>query len=611
MTKNFNPLLNKRPYGAVTIGQQVSFDFPIDENFRVNRVFIILRLEKKEIRYEMKKTLIRDGTAFYSIEFKVEEWGIWHYRFEAATDNGTLYFGQNADGNAINGEWLPEWQLTVTKKKLVTPDWAKGGIIYHIFADRFCRKSQRKPRYGTFHENWNELPTVAEQGEEYLANDFFGGDIEGIISKIPYLKSLNVSVVYLSPIFEASSNHRYDTGDYLKIDPLFGNEELFKTLIQKCKENGIEVMLDGVFNHSGSDSIYFNKLGHYDSLGAYESKQSPYYDWYYFLDYPDTYKCWWGCTVVPTINKSNPDYRKLIFGENGVLKKWTSLGVKGWRLDVVDELEIDFVDELRKAVKSTDPDCLIIGEVWENATTKISYDLWRPYLFGDQLDGVTNYPFKNAILNYMLNGDVAAFKRGVGDILQTYPKQALDVLLNMIGSHDTVRALSVLSEFPIENTTKRQRARVQLTGARLVKAKTRLKLAAVLQYTLPGLPCVYYGDEAGVSGYEDPINRKTYPWGNEDQELVDFYKKLGEIRRAVHDELLGETHFSSTNDLVIMRRTAGKKQLSVLINNSREPKIRKTNNDYIDLFSEKTVKRGEVIVPAYGFLILKKIVLEN
>lgn len=228
------------------------------------------------------------------------------------------------DGTAIRGDWLPEWQLTVTKRDYKTPNWAKHGVTYQIFADRFCKVGD-KPfvKRGRMHADWNERPDFAREGVDYRADDFFGGNANGIISKLDYLKSLGVSLIYLSPIFESCSNHRYDTGDYLKIDPLFATEEEFENLVKKADELGIKIMLDGVFNHTGADSRYFNREGTYDSLGAYQSKQSPYFDWYYFTHFPDEYACWWGSTVVPTVNKSAKGFCDLVLADGGVIDKWT------------------------------------------------------------------------------------------------------------------------------------------------------------------------------------------------------------------------------------------------------------------------------------------------
>ncbi|NLZ25747.1 MAG: glycoside hydrolase family 13 protein [Clostridiales bacterium] len=603
----YNPLIHKKPYGASFMDEPTTITFPLSESFSAGEVSLFLRKEDKQIRIAPVERTKKDGEDIFVFKFHAPEWGIWHYRFEAETPFGTKYFGQSADGTAICGEWLPEWQLTVAKFDYITPEWAKGGIIYHVFADRFCKAGERPfDKSGTLHKDWYEDPVVVNPGEEYKADDYFGGNIKGIISKLDYLKSLGVTILYLSPIFESWSNHRYDTADYFKIDSLFGDEEEFKELLAECKNKGISVMLDGVFNHTGSDSIYFNKNGRYDSLGAYQSKESPYYDWYYFYDFPESYHCWWGCTVVPTVNKSNPSYRKMILGEGGVIEKWTKMGVKGWRLDVVDELPVDFMDELRKAVKRADPECLIIGEVWEDASTKISYDRWRPYFMGEQLDGVTNYPFKEAIINYAITGNALEFKRKVGSILQNYPKQSLDVLLNMLSSHDTVRIINSLSEYPIDGTSKKERAGIKIQGSFLERAKRRLYLAAALQYTLPGIPCLYYGDEAGLTGYEDPINRRTYPWGREDKELIEFFKKLGGIRHELKEEMLGETVFLNEGGLLAFERVNKDKKIRVYVNNSKATYSVPLDGKYLDMW-EGAEMDSQVSLTPYSFKILKKI----
>ena len=379
----------------------------------------------------------------------------------------------------------------------------------------------------------------------------------------------------------------------------------FKELIKQAKDRGMYIMLDGVFNHTGSDSIYFNKKGRYPTLGAYQSKESPYYDWYYFYDFPDSYHCWWGSTVVPTVNKSSESYRKMIFGKGGVFDKWTSLGVKGWRLDVVDELPIDFVNQIRSCVKKIDSDCLIIGEVWEDASTKVAYSQWRPYFMGEQLDGVMNYPFKEAILEFAMRGNVKKLKGSLSKIMQNYPKQSLDVLLNMLDSHDTVRVLNTLAEYPIDGTTKKERLEIKIRGEFLDRAKLRLKVSLSLLYFLPGNPCVYYGDEAGLTGYEDPMNRKTYPWGFEDKEILDFYTKLGHIRSMLKEEMLGETYFDGDEEIVHIVRVNGKKRADIFVNNTPNSITRQFDFDAINMLDDRTC-HGKITVEPYGFAVLKK-----
>lgn len=562
-TRMYNPLLNKKPYGASVQNQETRITFPVDNSLQIKRVFVVLRQVFGEggevagdcLRYELPYSHSDETQDFFVGAFSLSEWGIWKYRFEGEFANGDLaFFGRGLDGIAVRGDWLPEWQLTVTKCDYKTPNWAKQGVTYQIFADRFCKVGDKPfTKKGRLHGDWYERPDIAEDGKDYRADDFFGGNINGIVSKLDYLKSLGVSLIYLSPIFESCSNHRYDTGDYLKIDSLFGTEEEFAELVRKANEKGIRIMLDGVFNHTGSDSGYFNKEGTYDTLGAYQSKQSPYYDWYYFTHYPDEYACWWGSTVVPTVNKSAKGFCDLILGDGGVVDKWSKLGVKGWRLDVVDELPIDFTDKLCARIRSEGDDMLVVGEVWEDASVKIAYSEWRPYFMGEQLDSVMNYPFKEAILSYVLNGDKNAFIADVTTVLEHYPKQSLDVLMNLVDSHDTARAITVLSGVK-PPYSKKDRADFTLSCEQYDLAKRRLKVASALQYTLPGVPCVFYGDEAGKQGFEDPLNRGTYPWGREDTDLIEHYRALGKIREKYKDLLQGETHFVKDSDKLIFER---------------------------------------------------------
>ena len=554
----YNPLLHKTPYGGTAVCIPTTFTFPLDANMGIKRVFIILRKDDENIRIELPFSHHQNGEDIFKGSVTLSTYGIWHYRFEGEYPDGNLaFFGRDYDGTAIRGDWLPEWQLTVSKVECKTPNWSKRGVIYQIFPDRFNKGEDRVfTKRGRLHGDWYDRPDFAREGVDYRADDFYGGNIKGVIDKLDYLVSLGVSAIYFNPVFESSSNHRYDTGDYLKIDNLFGDEAEFEELILKAKEKGIGIILDGVFNHTGADSLYFNKFGNYPTLGAYQSKESPYYNWFYFDNFPDRYGCWWGSTVVPTVNKSAEGYRNLILGENGVIEKWTKMGVAGWRLDVVDELPIDFTTDLCKKIKEVNPDCSIIGEVWEDASTKVAYSEWRPYFMGEQLDGVMNYPFKEAIISLMLGGKTKDFVSSITHILENYPKANLDVNMNLIGSHDTARIMTVLSGVN-PPYRKEDRASFTMDGELYALAKRRLKIASALQYFLPGVPCLYYGDEAGAYGYEDPLNRGTYPWGREDGDLVDHYQRLGNLRKEHQNLFLGETSFENVTEVgfEIVRRS--------------------------------------------------------
>ena len=559
----------KTPFGAVKVGESVTFNFPVADRFNGYGVRFCYRIGEQHYSKDMIWVGHEYDYTDYTLTLAFDTHGIYSYRFEILTPCGTVYVGCDDDGEALYGEWLPEWQLTVYKADFKTPDKYKGGVIYHVFVDRFCR-SGKVMTDRPLHGDWYELPRIKGADGVYRGDDFFGGDLEGIRQKLPYIKSLGVNVLYLSPIFKSHSNHRYDTGDYLKIDELLGDEEDFKRLCRSAKAQGIYVMLDGVFNHSGSDSLYFNKHGNYDTVGAYQSKDSPYYNWYHFDAHPDVYKSWWGIKNVPTLNKSNEGYRNLILGDGGVIEKWTTLGASMWRLDVVDELPTDFVRLLHDKIKQTKKDALIIGEVWEDASVKYSYGELRPYLFGDELDGVMNYPFMNAVIAYATGGEAVEFERSIMSIVENYPKPVLDSLMNFLDTHDTIRAINALSGVRTPWGRENQLSR-PLTEDEYRKGATRLKLATILEYTLPGNPSVFYGDEAGVTGWQDPLNRVTYPWGREDVSLLAHYRALGKLRKDYKDVFVGDIEFIPNNQLLTYRRRANGKSILVVANSKDYP----------------------------------------
>lgn len=537
-SKKYNPLLfcsrdlrYKKPFGAVANNDSIEITFPIKSDYAAERVDIVLRLGDDTKKISLTKTAVQDGYDIFSLTFMLEKSATYFYRFEITKHHTIAFVGKAEGGYAKIQDWLPEWQLSVYDANYSVPEKYFGGIIYHIFADRFATDGDIvPPRYGVQKE-WEEDVTIVDSDGTYRANDFFGGNFKGIIKKLDYLKSLNVTLLYLSPIFESSSNHRYDTGDYAKVDAMLGGDEGFVELLEKAKEYGMGVILDGVFNHTGADSLYFNKFGHYDSLGAYQSKKSPYFDWYTFQKFPDLYECWWGITVVPTVSRKAYVYQDMIAGKDGLLQKWTEAGVAGWRLDVVDELPGTFVEKIYSAVKSSDSETLVIGEVWEDASTKFSYGEERQYFRGKQLDGVMNYPFKEAILDYVLRRDASAFIERIMSICENYPLISLNSCMTLLGSHDTVRVINSLAKVNTKDTTKQQRKDYRLSRFEYEKGRKRLLMASALQYFLPGLPTIYYGDETGMQGFEDPLNRRTFVEEKADKIILKHYKKLGRLRQ--------------------------------------------------------------------------------
>lgn len=519
----------KTPFGAVATHQRVRLLFPVHKSIGAMGVSLCLR-ENTVKKLDMHFAGSIGDYDNYKLEFTLSKEGVYYYRFEILTEKGILFVGKDDDGGAVIGDWLPEWQLSCYHNSYETPSWLKGGVIYQIFPDRFNRVEDGvRPVKGPF-KNWEEPLTIVDPDGVYRANDFYGGNAKGVKEKLPYLKELGVTAIYFNPVFESFSNHRYDTGDYMKLDRLFGTEEEFKELIEEADKLGIGIILDGVFNHTGADSIYFNKFGTYKEKGAYQSKDSKYYSWYTFQYFPEEYTCWWGCTVVPTISRTCEEFQEYITGENGVIEKWNKLGVKGWRLDVVDEISTAFTRKIRKSAKKNNREVVVIGEVWEDASTKESYGEKRSYFYGEELDGVMNYPFRKAIIDAILTKDAVAFKRQIMTIMENYPRSSLECSMTLLGTHDTIRILNVLGEVKVPET-KQEKLDYVLTEEEYNRGVRRLRIASCLQYFLPGIPTVYYGDEIGMQGFEDPINRRPYEWNNQNKELLSHYKMLGDVHK--------------------------------------------------------------------------------
>lgn len=431
------------------------------------------------------------------------------------------------------------FRILIYRSDYQVPQWFSGGILYHIFLDRFCRgRGETNLREsGELNEDWeNGIPQYAERPGDALKNNvFFGGNLWGISDKMDYLQSLGVTVLYLSPIFEAASNHRYDTGDYERIDALLGGEKAFDAVVKEAHRRGMRVLLDGVFNHTGSDSKYFNRFGTYPTVGAYQSESSPYAAWYRFQHHPEQYESWWGIEILPRLDHENANCRSYFTGKDGIAVKWLKAGADGWRLDVADELSDPFLEELRRSVKEeSNGEALLIGEVWENAVDKIAYGHRRRYFQGNQLDSVMNYPFRNAVLAFLLYGDAETFYNTLTELYASYPPIVCHALMNLLGTHDTERILTVLGagEHSDEELSNRERAHARLRPQERAKGIRLLKIGALLQYTVYGVPSVYYGDEVGLEGYGDPFCRMPYPWGKEDTELLEYYRRLGKFRAA-------------------------------------------------------------------------------
>ena len=504
-----------------------------------------------------------------------DENGLFYYEFLFLRGWDTLFTdSQNFVDFTLEKNSGGKFILLVHTEDYGTPEWFKGRIMYHIFVDRFCKgKGETGTRDDVvINEDWdNGIMQYPEKNGDRLANNmFFGGNLWGIAEKLGYLKSLGVGIIYLSPIFKAYSNHKYDTGNYLEIDSMFGGEAAFVNLIEKAKALDIKIILDGVFNHTGDDSLYFDKYGKYGKTGAYSNPESIFKNWYRFKKYPDEYENWWGIDILPKLNHTVTSCRRFFTGKDGVAEKYINMGIGGWRLDVADELSDEFLDELRETVKkSSKGEGIIIGEVWENAAEKIAYSRRRRYLRGGQLDSVMNYPLRNGILALLLDKDAVLLSDILKSIYASYPKCVCDSLMNLLGTHDTERILTVLGNNGKDNSdlSNKELSVKRLSDEDRKKGIALQKLAAILQYTVYGVPSVFYGDEVGIEGYHDPFCRKTFPWGNENTELLDFYRKLGRLRQDNGIFVDGEFKVEFAEGAVIgYSRFSDEQKITVIVN---------------------------------------------
>ncbi len=606
-------ILYKSPFGAVSSSETVTLRVLLHNDALPEKVYLILREDQSHEQYIELSPADRHDESYrwYEIKLTLPE-GLYWYKFCFDSPWGRQFITKFKFSEGLVSNDGQEWQLTVYDKDFETPDFFKGGIIYQIFPDRFYNSGTPKenvPSDRYVHTSFEEAPEYRQNnGICSLNNDYFGGDLEGICQKLPYLQELGVSIIYLNPIFEAHNNHRYNTADYLKIDSMLGDEQDLKKLCKDAEKFGISIVLDGVFSHTGDDSIYFNKYNRYASIGAYQSTESPYFNWFNFQQWPNRYSAWWGVPSLPETNEENPDFLEFITGENGVLRHWLRCGVKGWRLDVADELPDSFLDKIRTAVKTEDKNAIIIGEVWEDATNKISYGHRRRYLRGKQLDSVMNYPFASALIKFMTGGSGEELLDTVMNICENYPRQALRLLMNHIGTHDTERILTALGGEHAFGRGRDWQSKQKMNETQMWHAKKLLYITALLQYTLPGIPSLYYGDEAGMEGYGDPFCRGFYPWGKEDFYLVEFYKKLGQFRR--NSKSFEDGDFcpvsAGPNHFAFIRKCDGE-QVFVAVNRSYEQTSIPVPKDFenAEIIFGYLPKNDTVKVDGLGFTVLK------
>lgn len=592
----------RRPFGAVVSGEKVRLS--IDVNKEVQVSLKIIKMNGTINTIIADKQYLNNGFFKYSAEIDTLGYkGILEYYFEIKDESNYLYYGNNYErlggiGVSYRQDPVP-YQITVYKESKV-PDWYKEGVIYQIFVDRFFNGNEDgsilNPKRNSFiYADWSDNPMyIKDTSGRIIRWDFYGGNLKGVIKKLDYLKSLGVSIIYLNPIFKSSSCHKYDTADYEEIDEMFGTTETFQMLCKEAAKVGIRIILDGVFSHTGADSKYFNKFNNYEELGAFQSPESKYYKWFSFIEYPNKYECWWGIDNQPNVNELEPSYVEyMVKGENSIIKKWMDIGASGWRLDVADELPDEFIKMIKSKMKEVNSESVLIGEVWEDASNKVSYSSKREYFYGEELDSVTNYPFREILINFV-KGYIKSdkLKKRFMSLYENYPIENFYSCMNVLGTHDTERILSVLDN------------KIYL-----------MKLIVGLQMTFPGVPIIYYGDEAGLEGGKDPDNRKTYPWGNENKEILDLYKLFINIRNNEEALKKGNFKFYDTDlDVCVYERTFNNEKVIVAVNTSEEVKI--LNNislegRYFDLLNdnkefERLNNNNILTLDGFEIKILKK-----
>lgn len=629
----------RSPFGAASIGSSVTLSIDVaDVSCNEEPVaFLDCSFEGSLSSIRMRSFVNGDGAYRFQADLTVSYTpGVCWYTFRIIDGCVTYLYGNNSqrfggEGCIYEADPIP-YQITVYRPDHI-PDWYRKGIVYQIFPDRFARS-----------ERWEEHQAAAQSAYEYgvtrdlsytgvtgsegeadfseklirqfprpersVENDwsvpphyprnasggvsewiFSGGDLAGIRDKLGYLKDLGISVIYLNPIFKASSNHKYDTADYMQIDEAFGSEEDFISLCSAAREMGIHIILDGVFSHTGADSRYFDIYDRFDEPGACQGEESPYYPWYTFTD--DEYESWWGVPDLPNVREMTRSYQDFIYGSpDSVIRKWLRLGASGWRLDVADELPDEFIQGIRSAMLEESPDSLLLGEVWEDASHKESYGELRKYFSGYELQSTMNYPFRAAALDYIKGRtDAFTFASVLTSLQENYPPENFYAALNLIGSHDRIRILTELADGP-----ESVRARLEDTSAELSDeeqklvssgisrsdairecwhipeekkwlAYSRLKAMSLMQFVMPGVPCIYYGDEAGMEGFEDPYCRGNFPWGSEDASLTEHFRFLCSLKND-HPVLTdGDFHiYGLSGHVVCMERSDGSERIRLIVN---------------------------------------------
>ena len=594
---------------------KVSIQIPFDKGWIERVKFYVTTFNKKDT-YEMKHVKNEKDYAYFEVEIYLENSAMYQYYFSFEANGKYQYYKKmNITGdNSVTKEEC--WKMSVG---FDVPDWAKGATMYHIFVDRYRKGKDTKIKpmpKRTIHESWYESPVLGPDKNGEWNIDFYGGNLKGIEETLKYIKSLGVDIIYLSPIVQSQSNHRYDTADYENVDPYAGTNEGLKSLCDKAHRKGMKIVLDAVFNHTGNDSKYFNQFGTFDTIGAYQSQESPYYSFYKreCNQGKHDFAYWWGMANMPVCNGKSPKWREYIFGIGGVIDKWFELGIDGLRLDVADDLTDDFIEGITKAVKRNRPEGFILGEVWKNPMR-----MNRRYIdSGKGMHSVMNYFLVDALIRYYKYCDTWKLACILKEILAEYPTETIQTLMNFTSTHDISRAIEIFGcnhfqqygewGWNLQNNDLEWIKSHKMTREEYKYGKLLLKSYITVLAFFPGIFSIFYGDEVGVQGIGNLANRAPYPWNHRDKDLLKFFRTIGKARKQ--EKFLKKSDIKIIkidNEQFVFERYDKNNKILVIASRTHRTSNVRLPEEYKKakvVFSTKGSNTNTL--PAYGAIVLKK-----
>lgn len=605
---------------------KISLELPMKDGW-FEDVYFCVQKGGYLIPVRLKHKENKDGIVYFESESDVflETRAIYKYYFSYKVNGFRRFIKKD---NTVGPEGIALDEMFKMSVNFNVPEWTKGRMMYHIFVDRFYRGSEETMKEMArrhIHKSWNEKIIVEGDEHGIWNNDFYGGDLKGIISKLDYIESLGIEILYLSPIVYSQSTHRYDASDYEVVDPYAGTMDDLKKLCDEAHKRGMKVVLDAVFNHTGSDSKYFNRYQNKDWIekehdkGAYHDKDSKYAKFYkknWGQDGQLYYHYWWGFDTLPVCNGDSLEWQEYITGKGGIIDQWFSRGIDGLRLDVADELTDYYIELIRKAVHRNKEDGFILGEVWENPMY-----MGRGYIeSGKGMDSVMNYNFVKALIRYFRYGKADELARKIKECRDTYPTDSFYSAMNFTSTHDMTRGINLwddkifnyFGQWPwnLNNEDHKWAQSYKMSRQQYEEVKKVYEAYVFFMTFYPGILSVFAGDEMGVQGIGNLDNRKPLPWDNIDEELLEFFKQVGAIRKEesfMHDADIIVKNINV--NYAVFERIKEEERMLVVVNRTNVEQKFIVPSEYSNadkVYTLKKSKPGEI--GPYGGIAIKKIV---